>query len=347
MRRALSLACLVAAPLALACGARPFDPPSSVQTLRVIGVRADHPTPPPGADVTLELLAYDGSPHATRADGTQRPIETVWLGGCADPDGDLYYECYDQLGPALAALRAGTPSPLVGRGSTYTWHVPEDLISRRAGVGKSKYKYGLAYVFFAACAGKVVATDATDATSPRLGCVDDEGAAVSADGFVYGYYPLYAYPGVDNANPIVTGGTFDGAAPPAKRCAGDADCDVDQACGSAGTCLRVVAPCTPGACAALEVRPQVDPASSEPDPLQSAVAGEARNEVVFVDYLTSAGAVRGGATNVVIDPTRGPREGFGASWTPPDVAVGEARIWALVRDNRSGLTWWSVDVVVR
>ncbi len=319
-----------------------------IETLRVIGVRADDSIPTPGADVSLELLAYDGSPHALGADGKPRAIEIVWLGGCADPSGDLYYKCYDGMQPALDALTAGTPSPLVGHGAKYTWHVPDDLISRRASNGKSKYKYGLSYVFYAVCAGKVVATGATDATSPRLGCVDAGGAPVSEDGFVYGYLPLYSYPGLSNQNPIVTGGTFDGKPPSTQACTVDADCGAGQACGTIGTCLPVIPACPPrSTCATYEIKPLIDPSSAEPDPLQTLQASAPRNEVVYVDFLSSAGVTHAGTTNVVIDPVNGPRDDYAGTWEPPQKAVGETRLWALVHDNREGLTWWSVDVVVR
>jgi hypothetical protein len=332
--------------------ARPFDSASMIQTLRVIGVRADDSLPTPGTDVSLELLAYDGSPRAIGADGKPRAYEIVWIGGCADPAGDLYYKCYDDMQPALDALAAGTPSPLVGHGAKYTWRVPADLVSRRAsgaGSGKLKYKYGLAYVFYAVCAGKIVPSGATDVTTPRLACLDAAGAPVGADGFVYGYMPLYSYPSLSNQNPIVAGGTFDGKAPSTTPCTTDAQCAAGEACGSGGTCLRVIAACPPrsASCPTYEIKPQVDPASAEPDPLQTLQAGVPRNEVVYVDYLTSAGATHGGTSNVVIDPTLGPRVDYAGNWTPPDKATGETRIWSLVRDDREGLTWWSFDVVVR
>ncbi len=345
--RSIGLALALAGAGAASC-ARPFDPQSLVSTLRVIAVQADHPTPAPDTDVTFQMLAYDGSPHAIGADGKPRLVEIVWIGGCEDPAGDLYYKCYDTMGPALDALRSGAPSPLVGRGSTYTWHLPADLVSRRSGSGKSKFPYGLAYVFYAVCAGKVVATGATDLTTPRLGCVDDSGAQVSSDGFVYGYMPLYSYPGIDNHNPIVTDGLFDGAPPSTQSCKTDADCAASDACGSTGVCLPVIAPCpTSGTCPSHSVQPTVDPSSAEPDPMASALAGAPRTEQIVVEYLTSAGSTSAGDTNIVVDPVAGPRTGYGGSWSPPTSAVGETRIWALVRDNREGVAWWTVDVVVR
>jgi hypothetical protein len=342
----------VASALGAGCGARPFDSQSMIETLRVVGVRADDSIPTPGTDVSLELLAFDGSPHAIGPDGKPRAIEIAWIGGCADPAGDLYYKCYDGMQPALDAFAAGASSPLVGHGAKYTWRVPDDLISRRAvngGSGKSKYKYGLSYVFYAVCAGKIVTTGATDVTSPRLGCVDSNGAPVSSDGFVYGYLPLYSYPGLSNQNPVVTGGTFDDKAPSTQSCTTDAECATGEACGTGGTCLRVIVSCPPrsGSCASYEIKPRVDPSSAEPDPLQTLQVGAPRNEVVYVDFLSSAGATHAGPTNVVIDPVTGPRDDYAGTWEPPQKAVGETRIWALVHDNRQGLTWWSVDVVVR
>jgi hypothetical protein len=348
--RGSSLA-LASALLVAGCGQRPFDPPSAIQTLRVVALRMDHPTPQPGTDVTIEMLPYDGSPNARGADGKPRPFEIVWLGGCADPSGDLYYKCYDTMGPALDAFSSGASSPLVGHGTTYTLHVPADLISRRGSSAKFRNQYGLQYVFFALCAGKVVATGAADTTSPRLGCVDANGAPVGADGFVYGYLPIYSYPTIDNHDPIVTGGTFNGVTPSADACTTDGDCKAGKACGSSGTCLPIVSYCPPrsasGSCATYAIAPIVDPSSAEPDPLASMLSGSPRNEVIYVEYLASAGRVAAGSTNIVIDPVNGPQTGWEGTWTPPDHATGETRIWALVHDDRGGLSWWWQDVVVR
>ena len=333
---------------ALACAAlscqRPFDPQADVQTLRVIAVRMDHPIPAPDTDVTIEMLVWDGSPNAKRADGTPRPIEIAWLGGCFDPKGDLYYSCYQDLGPQQAALAAGTPSPFVSRDTKLTLHIPADLVSRR-GTGKGTAPYGLSYVYYAVCAGKIVPVATSSASTPPLACIGYDGQPASSDGFVYGYLPIYTYPGVDNHNPIVNGGTFDGNTYD-QTCAVDGDCASGRACGTSKLCLPIVAHCDRSQCVEHDVKPTVDvPASTEPNPVTSLLAKEPRNELLYVQYMTSHGSMSGD-TKTIVD-VRSAHDDYDSTWQPPDTAVGETRIWAVVHDDRGGVTWWWQDVVVR
>jgi hypothetical protein len=328
---------------AIASCQRPFDAQSQIQTLRVIAVRMDHPIPAPDSDVTIEMLPFDGSPNAKRPDGTSRPIEIAWLGGCFDPAGDLYYACYEGLGSAQDALAAGTPHPFVSRATTFTLHIPADIVSRRQAKGSAPY--GLSYVFYAACAGKIVPVRTKAASTPPLSCLGDDGQPASADAFVYGYLPIYTYPGVANQNPIVNGGLFDRRKYDAT-CAVDGDCDSGQVCGSSKLCLPVVARCDSSRCPEHQIWPTVDvAASTEPNPVTSFVAKEPRNELLYVQYMTNHGSI-GGDTRTIVD-VRGPHPTYEAVWQPPDTGVGETRIWAIVHDDRGGVTWWWQDVVVR
>ena len=321
---------------------RPFDSQSQIQTLRVVAVRMDHPIPAPDTDVTIEMLVWDGSPNAIRKDGTHRPVQIAWLGGCFDPRGDLYYACYEGLGPAQDALAAGTKSPLVSRDATFTLHLPADLITRRSARGS--LPYGLSYVFYAVCAGTIVPVRSNAVSTPPLDCLGDDGAHVSSDGFVYGYLPIYSYPGVDNHNPIVRGGTFEGLTYD-KKCTLDGDCDSGQACGSSKLCLPVVGHCGDD-CRERTLKATVDvPASTEPNPVASLRAKEPRHELLYVQYLTDHGTL-GGDTRTIVD-ARNPHDDYETKWHPPDTAVGETRIWAIVHDDRGGVTWWWQDVVVR
>jgi len=349
MARRSTLA-LFAATVVCACFGRPFDPPSLVQTLRIVAIRADHSTPPPGTDAKLEMLTFDGSPKAKRADGSMRSIETIWIGGCFDPPGDLYYQCYPLLDKELAALASGTPSPNLGRGPTFTLHVPSDLVSRRKGSRSGVPPYGLSYVFYAACAGKVVVVPrdpSAPPATPPIACIGPDGSDVDAEGFVFGYLPLYSYPGLDNANPVVTGGTFDARSESPKTCATDADCASGDACGSAKSCIPVVQACDGRvACRSYTVKPMANPADAEPDPLATFRAGAPRTERLYVQYLASHG-VLGGDSRSIVDPVHGPRDDYETTWSPPAEIVGETRIWAIVKDSRGGVAWWWQDVVVR
>ncbi len=330
-----------------ACTTRPFEPQAQLETLRIIALRMDHPTPAPGTDVHLEMLAFDGSPNAKDKGGKARPVELAWIGGCFDPSGDIYYKCYPGLGSTLDAFDTGASSPYVGHGNTYTLHMADDVISRRASKSGSP-PYGIAFVFYAACAGKVVTVRGGDQTTPPLSCVDASGEAVGSDGFVYGYLPIYSYPGIDNKNPIVDGSTFGGVTQTSTPCTTDAECLPSQACGTGKTCLPVVSPCTArrrSDCETHVFSPNVELASAEPDALATLRAKAPRTEVVYVQYYVSLGTL-GEDSRLIVDAVYGPKESWETNWTAPGTP-GESRIWAVVRDNREGLTWVWQDVVVR
>jgi len=74
--------------LCLAACASPLPPPSLVDSLRVLAVRADPPIATPGAEVTLDLLIAD--PH-----GADRPLAIGWA-GCLDPTGGDPASCFDE-----------------------------------------------------------------------------------------------------------------------------------------------------------------------------------------------------------------------------------------------------------
>ncbi len=127
-----------------------FDPASQIQTLRIVGVRADKPYPKPGETVEFEMLWHDGSSPPD----SPRPVQIVWIGGCFNPAGDLYYQCFEQLGQKLSALEEDPSriNEVLGFGETYSLEIPSDIISNR-NVAEGVDPYGLTVVFFAACAG--------------------------------------------------------------------------------------------------------------------------------------------------------------------------------------------------
>jgi len=324
---------------------RAFDAPSSVRSLRVLVVRMDHPIPAPDTDVNLEMLWFDGSPLAKHADGTSRPVSIVWIGGCTNPAGNLYYECSDAIAPALAALRDGTPSPNVGRGTTYSLHVPRDIVSSK-GSRSGRQPYGISFVLYAACAGTVVPVVPNDRSTPPLACRDEAGLPVGSDGFVFGYVPIYSYLKASNENPTMDRLEFNEKAPSIKTCKADAECDQGEACGSAGTCLPAVGRCQrPRDCPSYALKAIVDPSNAESDPIATLLASAPRSEQLYVEYYASSGRVSG-EVKLLVHPERGPVENVAAQWSPgPD--VGETRLFAVVKDGRGGTTWTIRDVVVR
>jgi hypothetical protein len=63
---------------ALGCGPK-FDPPSELQSLRVLGVQKDEPYAKPGDTINLQMLWEDASPDAA---SPSRKVTVTWSGPC-------------------------------------------------------------------------------------------------------------------------------------------------------------------------------------------------------------------------------------------------------------------------
>ena len=372
------------------CGSA-FVPQSQIESLRVLAVKLDTPYAKPGASVHLDMLYYDGSRRAFDPSGKRiRAVNVLWIGGCDDPIGDLYYACFPVLArqfasaSALAAGASGGPpgggsggaggagggvggtSPLkrvmcgasppvlqtktLGLGSGFTMDIPADIITRRPPPSPTDTPYGLSYAFFAACGGYLgpAAANGDEAGGGLpIGCYDcatDE--ALGPDDFVIGYTPVYAYDMLTDTNPIVSGGTFDGALQD-KTC--DQGCPAGTACGSSGLCLPLVPHCTSqklADCASFDIKPTIDQKSVEKDTAAPPINGRVPDKVIWVAYFATNGSVDQ-QLRLVNDATMGWNEDYGTSWSPPGGTAGETRIWAIVHDNRGGANWWWQDVIVQ
>lgn len=359
-RRIPALSALVALSSALllaGCG-EPLSPPSEVNTLRVLGVRADTPFSPPGSRPDLDMLVYDGAPGAVLPDGSRRQVQVVWIEGCVNPPGDVYYACYPVLNIVAsyltdAALAAQTAPPglPVGFGTSYQATLPDDIISsRRLGAGVV-HPYGTSFVFFAACGGELRKRgDADPMKDFPLGCYrpgSDE--LLGATDFLYGYFPLYSFETLKNNNPSVAGVAFDGKQFQGGSCTADQDCAPGEACGLDATCIPVVASCSAKKaddCPEHVLRPLVDSSSVEAAVTASVPDDKAPSENLWVTYYSDAGSwVADGF--VINDPSQGYRNDFDGKWRAHRVGPGQVRLWAVVRDNREGVSWVWQDVQVR
>jgi hypothetical protein len=343
---------LVLASLALAAFAGPavgsgcsagFAPISQVDGLRVLGVVADKPYAQPGDQVTFTMTYADGyidpkDPNAVRK------IQILWLGGCFDPPGDLYYGCYPQLAPIFANFDPKNPPPgVLGGGDTFTITLPDNIISSRPAPPEGMPYYGIAYVFFAACAGNIrpVAPEGTGAAgSFPLGCFDDTNNRLGADSFVPGYTQVYAFAdGRINTNPVVKGVTVNGKPLPdgpggamaVQRCT----VPENDRLGPQGGCgKRDVTQ----ECEQYDFSIDVPKDVAEVDPDAKDMSGNMLHEGVWVDYFADQGSFDS-PTRLVSDPTTGVLSATerGSRWTPPG-DPGLATIWIVVHDARGGET---------
>lgn len=357
---ALALAAFGGPALGSGC-AGGFAPPSQVDGLRVLSVQADKPygvdcapcTPPPGGTCKPTCkLASQVTFEMTHADGLSEPdhvrgLQILWLGGCFNPPGDAYYGCYPQLagllkGFDLAKLLA---SGTVGLGDTFTLSLPPNLISGRPKAPPGTTPYGLAYVFFAVCAGKLGAapTEGTGlAGSFPIGCFDEKGNRLGADSFVPGYTQVYAFSDFrSNENPVVLGMTIEGR-PLRDGFTADA-CSVspDDRLAPAG-CGR---PDPFKDCTSYDLDVVVPDDVAELDPSGVSQDGSPLHETVWVDYFTDQGSLDS-PVKLVSDATTGIQRNHGVRWIGPprrerdaeDPGPVPVNLWAVVHDARGGET---------
>lgn len=329
-----------------ACGAE-FDPPSELKTLRVLGVQKDKPYAKPGDDVIVKMLWHDAS------DAAGRPIQRGFLSGCFNPIGDLYTGCFASLGdPSQIAFEVGTSDE-------FTFTIPEDIITSRPPPPDPKQpRYGLAYLFFAACAGALVPVEPTADAGFPLRCLDEEGTPLGPEDFVAGYSQVYVFDEFTNANPIVTGFAFrdveHGADDP-FTCVGDecvveattpvdvenVDCDGEgercvPACAEDGDALE---------CDEFLLHPLIDRASVEPDSVTAAAYGRDYEEQMWVNYYATRGSLRS-PVRLVNDATAGFNEDYGTKFYAPK-EPGPVRLFAVVHDNRGGMSWSGTTIWVK
>jgi hypothetical protein len=315
---ALAVACvLCAAPLP---GCEPdFEPSNKLSTLRVLAVRADQPYPAPGSTVQLEMLWYDGK---SPPDEPRKDIQVLWIGGCFDPLGDLYYGCYPEFAKLFG--EGGQPSPdalkYLGTGNTFSLQIPQDIISRRP-PREGVEPYGVSFVFFAVCAGQIRPTQATGSAALPFGCYDADGKELGPEDFVPGYLNLYSYDSRTNENPVVTGFSIGEQSFPETEPVPDTR----------------VRGCRPNDCASIPIKALVDKASAELDQGALDPDGKPLTEMLWVNYYASGGELEKSA-RLVNDATKGWNEELGVMFKPP--APGEkAWLFTVVHDNRGGIGW--------
>ncbi len=346
MRRAVLFA-LALLLIALSCSPG-FDPPSKVEALRILAVDADKPYAQPGEKVTLRMTVADG---LRDANGQPRALQILWLGGCVDPDGDQYFLCFEQLAAVIGPLAAGgklPPSDLVKLdvaapasdgapdAHDFTVTVPQDIVSRRPVPGAGPH-YGIEYVFYAACAGKLAPAplDKLGSTVPEfpVRCLDDDGKPQGPDSFVPGYTQIYSFEdGRRNSSPPTQAITLDGAnlAETPDMATTVAPCPLSDEDRRQRGCTRKS---TTGLCDEHELSAVV-PDAAEVMPDGGDEKGSALREVVWVSYYADRGDVET-SIKLVSDARLGFQEDHSTKWTAPD-RPGLVQIWAVTRDQRGG-----------
>lgn len=348
-------AVLLAGSAYAACSA-PFDPPDQINSLRVLLVRVDaldgdvdgdgqpDPTPTPvgayarpGETVTFKMQYEDG--REVDSDQSVTPVLVGWIGGCWNPPGNDYYGCYEVLGDKLQGLDQGTLPPEVAFApglTEFSVTVPTDVLDEVGEPDAGGPRVAQGFVFFLVCAGTlgpVAQSGDTEAGSFPIGCFDQSGRELGAEGFVPGYTQVFVFDdGRRNGNPIVTGLSYDGTVlapdaptPQIRRC----DVSEDERRKSGCAAIDEFTECTT---VTFDVAVPDDVAEVDPDAVDP--EGEPLREVVWVSYYTDGGQFDS-ATKLVSDASDGIQREHETVWVPPE-EPGTYTIWAVVRDNRGG-----------
>lgn len=353
---------LLASPLIASSACSPgYLPSDLVNGLRILAVEADKPYLLPGESVTFELHLRDGHPDGARN------VNVLWLGGCVNPPGDLYYGCFLQFAEIFKALgnlefdppEPGQPPPMippslagvfqystaVKSSTTFTTTAPLDIVSSRP-TPDGGSKYGLMYAFFFACAGEIKPIEVDPGGAAGflpLGCFDSEGKRLPADSFVPGYTQVYSFEDERrNENPVVKGLIIDGkktaddpsAIPTVKACSQTFDERRQVGC---------LAPEPFEGCTAVKLDVDVDSDIAEIDPGEF-VNGKQLYEAVWVDWLVDSGDLTNGI-ELISGVTEGYKQDHATSWFPPS-EPGLHTVWATVRDTRGGTTFIEQSIIV-
>ena len=322
----------------LGCGPQ-FDPSNEIKSLRIMGVKKDKPYAQPGDDVNLQLLWHD--PEG-------RDVQRVFLGGCINPPGDLYYGCFQQFGEKAAK---GT-LPLPGMGDSYKVTLPSDIISGRGPGEPGQPRYGLYIVFFAACAGRLdfATAPASDGSGGLpVSCLDADDKPLGSNDFVVGYSSIYSFEDVSNQNPsfTVTDGKGEyliaGKSVPAD-CVGD-DCQaadpVEVDCDATPErCFPTCKDDGDSSCPAIDVKPAIDQIA-EKDQVSSDLFKTTVTEQMWVNYYIDHGDIN--EVRLLHDTNSGWNAKYRGQLRAPK-AAGPIQVWSVVHDNRGGMEFSRVTL---
>lgn len=336
------------------CDGNSLDPFSEVKTLRVLGVRADVPYAAPGDKPRLDMLLQDGSPDALQPDGSPRDVQVLWIEGCINPPGDMYYLCNpalhavtDLVSDEDLALRQIPPGLPMGFGSAYEATIPSDTITSRPRDPELIHPYGLAYVFFAACGGELRKLPNADPMDFPLGCFrPGTNEQLDSRDFLVGYFPIYVFDELRNQNPSIDGVIF-GPGASGEPCSETAPCSSGEVCSRAGFCIGKVKRCEEDDrddCPGIQFKPIVDDSKFEKAVMAKVSEQDAPLENVWVMYHSTAGSWKAGS-QMIHDPDIGFNASYQGYWRAPSTSQ-EVRVWGVVRDNRGGVTWVWRDIWV-
>jgi hypothetical protein len=293
--------------LLMGCSAD-FDPPSRIEGLRVLAVRADEPYAAPGDTVQLTALAVDPAGRA---------LQWGW-GTCVDPDSSEVVDCIDHADWSGFTIAPDAP--------THAVTIPADAIDRLAPAARARATVGVITVVCPGDLSLPSLPSSIEATgSLPFVCRDHAtGRTLATDEYAAGVKRIFVRATDRNANPTIANVTWDGhdwsdtATQHAAVCATDgnslANCD--------SVLHQVAANAAPGS------------AESGVDSFGASFA-----EQVIVQYYATEGSFSDGV-RIASDPV--------TKWTARQETAGRTvTMWMVLRDDRGGVSWTSRTVQVQ
>lgn len=358
----------------VSCGPRGFPDESLVNSVRILATRADLPYAKPGDTVTLTVLATDQRPSKPA------PMLIYWLPDlltgkpfCENPANDAYYNCFippdgGTVGsglqhattgdagsggggtPSCASLQPGVDlSPcLPPPGPTFAISLPGDIITSHPRVPGTLYPYGIAVVFNMACAGHPevlpIAPGNLSVNQLPIGCFDQNHNLLGADSYVVGYATVYAYEKLTNQNPVITNVLFQGKDLDGGFLGDSSTAEDAGAPKEGGVLMQHCTASKTSECPSFTFDVTVPSSSWEEDP-NDVVDTQELHEQIWVDYYQTTGTLSDDA-RLLYDPTLGPVTPTSTKYQPPMSAT-PGTFWAVVHDNRGGVSWDVVPFVIR
>lgn len=338
-----------------------FTPPSMLDSLRVLAVQPEPASGVPGQPVKLTMLLHDGR---SGPDADSVAPEVLWIGGCHNPPSRQYFGCYAGIEAVVRELSdAGgdgdapppfTPVPgLLGMGSEFEFQVPEGILEDAPHYDSDPMHFGVSYIFFAACAGKLQLDPDASGSLP-LSCVDvTTGRRLGADDYVEGFATVYSYEDSLNHNPSLESIEFAGGAVSLGACESDAECSAladdlsgfkSYGCSATGQCIPVVTRCDDeDGCPEYPIEPVATRESAEPDP-SAPEAGQ--NEILWLNFFADAGAFSSD-TRLLNDRETGWIDNHTSQWRPIRKTPGSVQLFVTLNDNRGGADWQHFEVLLR
>ncbi len=373
----------LAVALALACGPAGFDPPTLIESVRILASRSDQPYAQPGATIRSQVLAVDGRPDA----GSLEPMRVFWLPFvCINPPNDAYYACFAAFRPNASAVAQAGGVPATITGSISAWDGGLDASVGASAVSGAFADGGKGAASLAAIPTGVdisaylvegpravfqIPANIVSSHPPAKGATS-YGVAIVFNIACAGHVELLALDPNSIAPEQIPLGCFNAQHQPVSAdnyVLGYTQIFAYDSLTNANPVIQTFTfrgqslsldggfeadtgftHCDPSVtrnCPDNFVTTEVTDASWERDPQNpGGPDGGPLGEQIWVDYYATMGSLSGGAI-LLYDPARGhvtpPKDENLQSVTTPQTGT----LWAVVHDNRGGASWLSVPLTAQ